>query len=209
MSQLLPYIDILFGFVEEYRSLEKHVDLKNLFENSTNEEEKDNLIENVWRVLQAARGKENIILDGLKQSKTDITDKSKRPSDKVNGQPTICDVSEESTNVKNGSAKAKKFTRTNSSSWCKRQKLVIVTQGPNPLLYATNRSVRQRPVSPIEVKDIVDTTGAGDSFVGGFLAALCNGESLQRCLDCGTWTAQQILKQKGCTLPTYPASFLG
>ena len=100
-----------------------------------------------------------------------------------------------------------------SSSSAKRggpfkQKLVVVTNGPNPLLYISNNVVRERLVPPISSKKIVDTTGAGDSFVGGFLAAMSKGLPVGQCLDCGTWTAQKLLQEKGCTLPSYPAAFL-
>ncbi|XP_063847127.1 uncharacterized protein LOC135092489 isoform X2 [Scylla paramamosain] len=89
-----------------------------------------------------------------------------------------------------------------------KQRLVVVTKGPSPLLYCQGGVVRQRCVPPIAPEDIVDTTGAGDSFVGGFLAALSRGRPLAQCLDCGVWTAQQLLQQKGCTLPPHPAEFL-
>jgi sugar/nucleoside kinase (ribokinase family) len=49
------------------------------------------------------------------------------------------------------------------------------------------------PALPIVV---VDTTGAGDTFDGGFLAGWLRGESLQRCAQlgaaCGSSTATQV-----------------
>jgi len=88
-------------------------------------------------------------------------------------------------------------------------KVVILTQGPHPLLYVSGDGlVRERSIEPLSPREIVDTTGAGDSFVGGFLAALCKGKTLDNCIEGGVIAARHILKQKGCTLPTYPSNYV-
>ena len=48
---------------------------------------------------------------------------------------------------------------------------------------------------------IVDTNGAGDAFVGGFLAQYAKGESLEKCIDCGIWSSTLIIQRSGCTFP--------
>ena len=48
---------------------------------------------------------------------------------------------------------------------------------------------------------VVDTTGAGDFFAGGFLFAMEKGESLQECLRFGTILAEQIIGVVGTRLP--------
>ena len=48
---------------------------------------------------------------------------------------------------------------------------------------------------------IIDTNGAGDAFVGGFLAQLARGKSIKECVDCGIWAATEIIQQSGCTCP--------
>ena len=48
---------------------------------------------------------------------------------------------------------------------------------------------------------IVDTNGAGDAFVGGFLAALVEGKDQSTCVRCGIWAATKIIQQSGCTFP--------
>ncbi|ODT65575.1 MAG: ribokinase [Pelagibacterium sp. SCN 63-23] len=38
---------------------------------------------------------------------------------------------------------------------------------------------------PAPIVDVMDTTGAGDAFAGGFIAALMDGEALEKCLGQG------------------------
>ena len=54
---------------------------------------------------------------------------------------------------------------------------------------------------PIAKDKIVDTNGASDAFVGGFLAALVEGKDLAKCVKCGIWAATKIIQQSGCTFP--------
>jgi adenosine kinase len=48
---------------------------------------------------------------------------------------------------------------------------------------------------------IVDTNGAGDAFVGGFLAQLSKKKSIEECVKCGNWAATEIIQRSGCTFP--------
>merc|ERR1712224_914217 len=52
-----------------------------------------------------------------------------------------------------------------------RKRTVVVTQGVNPTLVAINGHVTEYPVVPLPKESLVDTNGAGDAYVGGFLAA--------------------------------------
>jgi adenosine kinase len=47
----------------------------------------------------------------------------------------------------------------------------------------------------------VDTNGAGDAFVGGFLAQHVQGAPLDQAVRCGIWAATHIIQRSGCTLP--------
>lgn len=49
----------------------------------------------------------------------------------------------------------------------KTSKLVIVTRGALPVICCENGAITSYPVTPVSSAEIVDTTGAGDAFVGG------------------------------------------
>eukprot|EP01038_Epipyxis_sp_PR26KG_P009484 gene9484-12775_t len=60
---------------------------------------------------------------------------------------------------------------------------------------------------PIDKQDIIDTTGAGDAFIGGFIAGVSYGLLPEDCLRLGTLVAAQKLKGVGSrsTLPDVTA----
>ncbi|MDY6954856.1 MAG: PfkB family carbohydrate kinase [Thermodesulfobacteriota bacterium] len=45
--------------------------------------------------------------------------------------------------------------------------------------------------------DAVDTTGCGDVFHGGFIYGLVKGWEVEKCLDCGAWTAAMVSRRLG------------
>jgi 2-dehydro-3-deoxygluconokinase len=49
---------------------------------------------------------------------------------------------------------------------------------------------------------VVDTTAAGDSFNGGFLAALIKGADLSDCLEAGHNIASKVVGQSGAIIPS-------
>merc|ERR1712037_582316 len=51
-----------------------------------------------------------------------------------------------------------------------RSRLVVITQGSDPVIAVEHGKLHSFPVAPIPKEEIVDTNGAGDAFVGGFLA---------------------------------------
>jgi sugar/nucleoside kinase (ribokinase family) len=57
-------------------------------------------------------------------------------------------------------------------------KAVVLTMGKEGILVSDEGRVTEVPVRPVEV---VDATGAGDSFWAGFLTALLDGNDLERC----------------------------
>lgn len=211
LAELLPYVDILFGYVEEYKTLDKFVDIEKM--SSSHKNNFDNISHDILLVLKAIKGEEKIVKAERKcvpkavkevanvESSNICSDHFSHRDDDTNG--TTVDTCND---VSNGHCSDSNGSLCHGKS--KKQKLVVVTKGPSPILYVHNHQVREHPVPPVLPKDIMDTTGAGDSFVGGFLAALSTSHSLDKCLDCGTWTAQKLLQQKGCTLPSYPATFL-
>ncbi len=54
----------------------------------------------------------------------------------------------------------------------KRKRTAIVTHGAKPVIVADGTEVREFPVAALTKEQIVDTNGAGDAFVGGFMAQL-------------------------------------
>nr|KAG5713900.1 hypothetical protein BaRGS_024527 [Batillaria attramentaria] len=62
------------------------------------------------------------------------------------------------------------WTKENPS----RPRTVVITQGADPVLVAKDGKVTEFPVIAVKEKDIVDTNGAGDAFVGGSVSVAAN-----------------------------------
>ncbi|XP_076459767.1 uncharacterized protein LOC143292942 isoform X2 [Babylonia areolata] len=86
-----------------------------------------------------------------------------------------------------------------------RPRTVVITQGPDPVLVAKDKKVTEYPVKQLPKEKIVDTNGAGDGFVGGFLSQLVQGKSLEECVRCGMYVGNVIVQQAGFTLPGSPS----
>merc|ERR1712151_616458 len=69
---------------------------------------------------------------------------------------------------------------------------------------AVNGNVTLHPINKLDASKIVDTNGAGDAFVGGFLAALSKGKSVADCCKAGNFSASIIIQHSGCTYPAKP-----
>lgn len=80
-----------------------------------------------------------------------------------------------------------------------KSRVVIITQGCDPCILVENGEVSEHPVIKLSSDKIVDTNGAGDAFVGGFLAQLANGKSTKEAIKCGIWAATEIIQVSGCT----------
>jgi len=89
-----------------------------------------------------------------------------------------------------------------SSGSSPRSRLVVITQGADPVIVVENGEVTLYPVTKLAADKIVDTNGAGDAFVGGFLAQLALGKSVKDCVKVGIWAATEIIQQSGCTCPS-------
>ncbi|XP_037720550.1 adenosine kinase isoform X1 [Drosophila subpulchrella] len=85
-----------------------------------------------------------------------------------------------------------------------RPRIAILTQGCDPVLLFQQDSVQEFPVTKLAVHEIVDTNGAGDAFVGGFLSQFVQGKSLDVCIRCGNYAAGHIIKNPGCTYSGEP-----
>lgn len=82
-----------------------------------------------------------------------------------------------------------------------RCRTVVFTQGSKPTIVAHQGKVTSFDTPVLAEKDIVDSNGAGDAFVGGFLAQFMQDKPLEDSVRAGNWAAQVILKRAGCTFP--------
>ena len=73
--------------------------------------------------------------------------------------------------------------------------LLVVTRSEKGALAVESGSLIEVAAEPVD--QIVDTTGAGDLFAAGFLAARCRGASLERCLWTGAIAAGEVIKHYG------------
>eukprot|EP00622_Pseudochattonella_farcimen_P004570 FR739972.1.p1 GENE.FR739972.1~~FR739972.1.p1 ORF type:complete len:152 (+),score=18.62 FR739972.1:2-457(+) len=82
-----------------------------------------------------------------------------------------------------------------------RPRVVVITQGPNPTFVACQGKIMTFPVEPLPSELLLDTNGAGDAFVGGFVAYMIKGENLSECVRAGHWAARMVIQNSGCTFP--------
>eukprot|EP00418_Pyrodinium_bahamense_P082437 CAMPEP_0179061130 /NCGR_PEP_ID=MMETSP0796-20121207/26227_1 /TAXON_ID=73915 /ORGANISM="Pyrodinium bahamense, Strain pbaha01" /LENGTH=145 /DNA_ID=CAMNT_0020757943 /DNA_START=1 /DNA_END=438 /DNA_ORIENTATION=- len=85
-----------------------------------------------------------------------------------------------------------------------RKRTVVITQGCEPTVVAINGKITKYPVIVLPKEKLVDTNGAGDSYVGGFLAALSKGLDMEACCKAGAYAASVIVQRSGCTFPPKP-----
>ncbi|KAL7877902.1 hypothetical protein SRHO_G00045450 [Serrasalmus rhombeus] len=86
----------------------------------------------------------------------------------------------------------------------KRQRIVVFTQGKEGTVMTKGDKVETFPVIETDQSEIVDTNGAGDAFVGGFLSELVQDKSLEQCIRAGHYAANVIIRHAGCTFPEKP-----
>jgi len=84
-------------------------------------------------------------------------------------------------------------------------RIVIITQGALPTIICKDDQISEFPIIPLEQSKIIDTNGAGDSFVGGFLAQLVQKKDMDSCLKSGNYAANFMIQQSGCSLNKKPS----
>lgn len=80
-------------------------------------------------------------------------------------------------------------------------RIVIVTRGAGATLAVVNGTVMDYEVAPLAEQAVVDPTGAGDAFAGGFLSQYLLGRPVPDCIHAGHWAARLIIQRPGCSLP--------
>lgn len=82
-----------------------------------------------------------------------------------------------------------------------RPRIVVFTQGSDSTIVASEGTWKLYPVDPLPRELLVDTNGAGDAFVGGFLSQLVQGKSLAECVRAGHFASRVIIQRSGCSFP--------
>jgi adenosine kinase len=80
-------------------------------------------------------------------------------------------------------------------------RVVCITQGVDPVIVAKDGKVTEYPVPKVPAEEIVDLNGAGDAFVGGFIAAYAKGRDIDACVAAGNLAASHIIRTSGCVVP--------
>ena len=95
---------------------------------------------------------------------------------------------------------------------------MIITSGPRETLVASRKlGVLRYSVLPVDPKAVIDTTGAGDAFCGGFIASVLQQRISRSQLDrlapvqleaivaeaiqSGNYAAREIIQRYGCAVP--------
>lgn len=80
-------------------------------------------------------------------------------------------------------------------------RIVVFTQGAGDTIVAKEGVVTFYPVDTLPLELLVDTNGAGDAFVGGFMSQLMQGKGIEECVRAGHFGAREIIQRSGCTFP--------
>nr|ABK95037.1 unknown [Populus trichocarpa] len=84
------------------------------------------------------------------------------------------------------------------------KRITVITQGADPVVVAEDGKVKLFPVILLPKEKLVDTNGAGDAFVGGFLSQLVQEKPIEDCVKAGCYAANVIIQRSGCTYPEKP-----
>jgi len=84
-------------------------------------------------------------------------------------------------------------------------KTVVINCGKAGCYFRASKEDKGIMIPAYRMENVVDTTGAGDSFCSGFLAALSREEPITECAKVGNATGAFCVTQKGATsgIPTY------
>ncbi|KAF5289757.1 hypothetical protein FQA39_LY03674 [Lamprigera yunnana] len=88
--------------------------------------------------------------------------------------------------------------RINALNVRSKSRVTVITRGPKSVLMAHDNNVAEFLVEELEQDKIKDTNGAGDAFVGGFLANFIMGKSLGTCVLGGIDIARRAIQHNGC-----------
>merc|ERR1712025_571906 len=83
-----------------------------------------------------------------------------------------------------------------------KQRYVVITQGADSTCIAHHGLSKEYEIAKLDKSKILDTNGAGDAYVGGFLAALAKSKDMSNpdimaCHLAGAYSAKEIIQQSG------------
>lgn len=107
------------------------------------------------------------------------------------------DASGEPVSTEECARRAARFPKANGS----RPRVVVFTQGSDSTCVACCENVTVFPVEALPREKLIDTNGAGDAFVGGFLSQLVQSKDVSECVRAGHYAAREIIQRSGCTMP--------
>ena len=85
------------------------------------------------------------------------------------------------------------------------KQMIVFTCGKEPTVVVCKEMTTSIPVKTVPEDSIVDTNGAGDAFVGGFLAMYAKDAPIAECVTTGNYAAGVIIQHSGCQFPAQPA----
>ncbi|KAC9631545.1 hypothetical protein E3N88_45513 [Mikania micrantha] len=71
------------------------------------------------------------------------------------------------------------------------KRITVITQGADPVVVAQDGKVTTYPVIFLPKEKLVDTNGAGDAFVGGFLSQLVLEKPIEECVRAGAMSGEE------------------
>ncbi|MEW5301811.1 MAG: hypothetical protein WDW36_004647 [Sanguina aurantia] len=86
-----------------------------------------------------------------------------------------------------------------------RPRTVVFTQGADCTIVAVGGKVTLYPTTLVEKSKLVDTNGAGDAFVGGFLSQILAGKGVPEAVRAGNYAASTVIQHSGCVFPATPS----
>ncbi|XP_047311858.1 adenosine kinase 2 [Impatiens glandulifera] len=84
------------------------------------------------------------------------------------------------------------------------KRITVITQGADSVVVAEDGKVKLFPVTLLPKEKLVDTNGAGDAFVGGFLSQMVQEKPIEECVRAACYAANVIIQRSGCTYPEKP-----
>lgn len=82
-----------------------------------------------------------------------------------------------------------------------KDRTVVITQGADPTIVAIKGEATIYPIIRLAKERLIDTNGAGDAYVGGFLFGLAQEKDINWCTRAGAYAASVIVQRSGCTFP--------